>query len=106
VVVWTGKALGRWIADRACVKAGRRCSGPGGDCAKLEVAASSGQEKLMQEGLGSDGPPTGPHKAVEQALRLVESHGLPLVVKADGLAAGKGAPGRQPGDDPAGIEDI
>ena len=62
--------------------------GPGADGAQLE-ASKQWAKALMQEA----GVPTAgywPATSREQALAVLEEQGRPLVVKADGLAAGKG----------------
>jgi phosphoribosylamine---glycine ligase len=62
--------------------------GPGADGAQLE-ASKQWAKALMQEA----GVPTAGHwpaNSREQALAALEAQGKPLVVKADGLAAGKG----------------
>lgn len=62
--------------------------GPGADGARLE-ASKRWAKALMQEA----GVPTAGYwwaGSEEQALAVLESQGRPLVVKADGLAAGKG----------------
>ncbi|APD48516.1 phosphoribosylamine--glycine ligase [Synechococcus sp. CS-602] len=87
VVVGPEGPLADGLADRLR-EAGLAVFGPGGDGAKLESSKQWAKE-LMQEA----GVPTAAYWAPtsrEQALEVVESHGLPLVVKADGLAAGKG----------------
>ena len=68
--------------------AGFPCFGPGADGARLEASKQWAKE-LMQEAC----IPTAGYWAAnsrEQALQILTSHGRPLVVKADGLAAGKG----------------
>lgn len=62
--------------------------GPGADGARLE-----GSKSFAKQVMEAAGVPT-PHADVlreyEQALAFVREHGVPMVIKADGLAAGKG----------------
>ena len=62
--------------------------GPGADGARLE-----GSKAFAKQVMEAAGVPTG-HAAVftdhESALAFLSTHGAPVVVKADGLAAGKG----------------
>ena len=62
--------------------------GPGADGAKLEASKSWAKQLMTQAGV-----PTAPSWEVtsrREALDLLQRLGRPLVVKADGLAAGKG----------------
>lgn len=62
--------------------------GPGRDSARLE-----GSKSFAKEVMRAAGVPTGVAAVVssyEEALAYLERHGVPVVVKADGLAAGKG----------------
>ena len=62
--------------------------GPGADGARLE-----GSKAFAKEVMDAAGVPTGlaaAFKEHEQALAHVRKHGAPVVIKADGLAAGKG----------------
>ncbi len=62
--------------------------GPGADGAKLEASKTWAKELMMEAGI-----PTAKHwtaKTKEKALEILENFQRPLVVKADGLAAGKG----------------
>jgi phosphoribosylamine--glycine ligase len=68
--------------------AGLRCFGPSAKAAQLE-----GSKAFTKEFLERHGIPTARYarfSEVEPALRYLRSHELPVVVKADGLAAGKG----------------
>ena len=68
--------------------AGLRCFGPRQDAAQLEGSKSFAKEFLRRHGI-----PTadyGVYSEVRSALEFIHSKGAPLVIKADGLAAGKG----------------
>lgn len=72
----------------ACREAGVLCFGPGKYAAQLEGSKSFAKE-LMQEA----GVPTaafGVFSDIAAAKAYIAKHGAPIVVKADGLAAGKG----------------
>lgn len=87
VVVGPEAPLAAGLADELRA-AGLAVFGPGAGGAQLE-ASKQWAKALMQEA----GVPTAGYWAAtsrEQALQALESHGRPLVVKADGLAAGKG----------------
>jgi phosphoribosylamine--glycine ligase len=68
--------------------AGLRCFGPGATAAQLEGSKAFAKDFLARHGI-----PTA-HYAVftelAPALAHVRAHGAPIVIKADGLAAGKG----------------
>jgi len=87
VVVGPEAPLAAGLADRLR-EAGFPVFGPGADGAQLE-ASKQWAKALMQEA----GVPTAgywPATSREQALAVLDDQGRPLVVKADGLAAGKG----------------
>ncbi len=87
VVIGPEAPLAAGLAD-ALRAAGLPVFGPGRDGARLE-ASKSWAKQLMREA----GVPTAEYwsaSSEEQALTALEAHGRPLVVKADGLAAGKG----------------
>lgn len=68
---------------------GLRIFGPTQAAAKIE-SSKAFAKKLMQE----EGIPTAPFRIFseyEEALAYVRGHGAPIVIKADGLALGKGA---------------
>ncbi len=68
--------------------AGLRCFGPSAAAARLEGSKSFAKDFLQRHGI-----PTAAYRTftdLEMALRYVEAVGAPLVIKADGLAAGKG----------------
>ncbi|MBI2567152.1 MAG: phosphoribosylamine--glycine ligase [Candidatus Schekmanbacteria bacterium] len=69
--------------------AGVACFGPGAAAARLE-----GSKSFAKEIMASCGVPTAAFAVFDEAVRAhayVEQRGAPIVVKADGLAAGKGA---------------
>lgn len=75
------------LAD-ACVEAGIACFGPSAAAARLE-----GSKAFMKEVCAAAGVPTAPSATftdAEAAKTHVRDAGAPIVVKADGLAAGKG----------------
>jgi phosphoribosylamine--glycine ligase len=68
--------------------AGLRCFGPRKLAAQLEGSKSFAKEFLVRHNI-----PTARHATFDQlkpALAHVRTHGTPIVIKADGLAAGKG----------------
>ena len=68
--------------------AGLRCFGPRKLAAQLEGSKTFAKEFLVRHNI-----PTARHAAfdrLEPALAHVRAHGTPIVIKADGLAAGKG----------------
>lgn len=68
--------------------AGIACFGPAAACARLE-----GSKAFAKEIMDAAGVPTAAYGVFSDPARardFVRSHGAPLVVKADGLAAGKG----------------
>jgi len=69
-------------------EAGLRCFGPGREAARLEGSKSYSKDFLVRHGI-----PTAAHAAftnVAAAVAYIREQGAPIVVKADGLAAGKG----------------
>ncbi len=75
------------LAD-ACQAAGLACCGPGAAAAQLE-----GSKSFTKEIATAAGIPTARYESVETeaaALACLRRFGAPVVVKADGLAAGKG----------------
>ena len=75
------------LVDRFEAK-GLRCFGPNADCARLE-----GSKAFTKEFLNRHNIPTaayGTFTDVDQALAYLGDVGAPIVIKADGLAAGKG----------------
>jgi phosphoribosylamine--glycine ligase len=75
------------VVDRFEAK-GLRCFGPRADCAQLEGSKAFTKAFLKRHNI-----PTAAYDTftdVEQALAYLDEVGAPIVVKADGLAAGKG----------------
>jgi len=67
---------------------GLRCFGPGSAAAQLEGSKSFAKEFMVRHGI-----PTAGYRSFDKfsdAERYIRAVGAPLVVKADGLAAGKG----------------
>ncbi len=72
----------------ALAGAGVRCFGPAAYAAQLE-----GSKAFAKSVMKASGVPTAPFELFESAIEAreyVRRHGTPLVIKADGLAAGKG----------------
>ena len=68
--------------------AGLRCFGPGADAAELE-----GSKRFTKDFLARFNIPTAAYESfteIEPAIAYIRQQGAPIVVKADGLAAGKG----------------
>lgn len=75
------------IVDRF-TEVGLACFGPSAAAAQLEGSKAFAKEFMSRHGI-----PTaayGMFTKVEPAVRFIREHGAPIVVKADGLAAGKG----------------
>jgi len=69
-------------------KAGKRCFGPSAAAARLEASKTYAKEFLSRWNI-----PTARYATfteLEPALEYVRNHDIPVVIKADGLAAGKG----------------
>ncbi|CAK0774036.1 phosphoribosylamine--glycine ligase [Gammaproteobacteria bacterium] len=69
-------------------EAGRRCFGPTAAAARLEGSKIYAKDFLVRHAIPSAAYAT--FTEVEPALSYLHSKGAPIVVKADGLAAGKG----------------
>jgi len=68
--------------------AGLRCFGPTRDAARLEGSKAFAKDFMLRHGI-----PTAQHQSfsdLDAALAYLQEVGAPVVVKADGLAAGKG----------------
>ena len=68
--------------------AGFKCFGPNADAARLESSKAFAKDFMQRHNI-----PTGAHMVVdevEDGMRQVRAMGFPVVLKADGLAAGKG----------------
>ena len=75
------------IAD-ACAAAGIACAGPSTAAARLEASKAFARE--LAESAGVPGPLWEQFTTVDDAVAFVRRRGAPIVVKADGLAGGKG----------------
>ena len=75
------------VVDRFLAE-GLRCFGPSRAAAQLEGSKTFSKDFLARHGI-----PTARYAAftrVREAVDYIRAHGAPIVVKADGLAAGKG----------------
>jgi phosphoribosylamine---glycine ligase len=80
--------LARGLADRLRAE-GRAVFGPGAAAARIEASKAFAKEVMAAAGI-----PTAASRTFQElgpALAYIERHAEPLVVKASGLAAGKGA---------------
>ena len=80
--------LARGLADRLRAE-GRAVFGPSAAAAQLE--SSKAFSKEVMEAAGVPTAASGTFTGLREALAYVDAHAEPLVVKASGLAAGKGA---------------
>ena len=87
VVVGPEAPLTLGLAD-LCEAAGLRCFGPGAAAARLEGSKSFTREVATAAGV--PGAEWARFTEVQPALDYLAKKGAPIVVKADGLAAGKG----------------
>ena len=87
VVVGPEAPLAAGLADQLRA-AGVPCFGPGADGAQLEASKQWAKALMVEAGIPTAG--FWPASSREQALAVLEAQARPLVVKADGLAAGKG----------------
>ncbi|MEE4278267.1 MAG: phosphoribosylamine--glycine ligase [Halieaceae bacterium] len=69
-------------------EAGLRCFGPSAAAAQLEGSKAFSKEFLARHNIPTAAYAT--FTEVDEALAFLREHGAPIVVKADGLAAGKG----------------
>jgi len=86
-VVGPEAPLAAGVVDRFA-EAGLKCFGPSADAARLESSKAFAKQFLSRHEI-----PTAAWtvvETVEAGLEFVSGHPLPLVLKADGLAAGKG----------------
>lgn len=88
VVVGPEFPLALGLADRLRAE-GRAVFGPGASAARIESSKAFAKEVMAAAGVPTAASAT--FDALEPALAHVASHQEPLVVKASGLAAGKGA---------------
>ncbi|WP_437306624.1 phosphoribosylamine--glycine ligase [Sorangium sp. So ce388] len=87
VVVGPEAPLCAGVAD-ALAAAGIAVFGPSGEAARLE-----GSKAFLKEFAARHGIPTAPFqiaRSYDEAARIIRERGAPIVVKADGLCAGKG----------------
>jgi phosphoribosylamine--glycine ligase len=87
VVVGPEAPLAAGLADHLR-REGLPVFGPGADGALLEASKHWAKELMAEAGVPTAGH--WPAHSLEEALAVLEEQGRPLVVKADGLAAGKG----------------
>ncbi|MBC9176452.1 phosphoribosylamine--glycine ligase [Pseudoroseomonas ludipueritiae] len=87
VVVGPEAPLTLGLAD-ACAEAGLRCFGPSAAAAKLEGSKTFTREVTTAAGV--PGAEWAQFEDAEAARAYLRQKGAPIVVKADGLAAGKG----------------
>ena len=72
----------------AMLAAGVPCFGPSGWCARLEGSKAFAKELMKAAGVPT--APCGVFTELSAAKAFVHDNGAPIVIKADGLAAGKG----------------
>lgn len=87
VVVGPEDPLVAGVADW-CAEIGVDCFGPSGFCSRIEGSKDFAKKLMKQANV-----PTARHETFseyEPAVEYVRKQGAPIVVKADGLAAGKG----------------
>lgn len=89
-VVGPEAPLARGLADRLR-EAGRAAFGPSAAAAQIEASKAFAKEVMQAAGVPAAGSRTFVATELKMALAFVDRHAEPLVVKASGLAAGKGA---------------
>jgi len=90
VVVGPEAPLAAGVADRLrAPPAGRPVFGPGVAAARIESSKAFAKEVMRSAGVPTAASRT--FAALAPALAYIKTHAAPLVVKASGLAAGKGA---------------
>ncbi|HEX4980476.1 MAG TPA: phosphoribosylamine--glycine ligase [Ilumatobacteraceae bacterium] len=87
VIVGPEAALSAGVADE-CARRGLACFGPTAELARLE--SSKGYARELAERLGIPGPAYVRFDSAEPAIEWFRANERPVVVKLDGLAAGKG----------------
>ena len=87
VVVGPEVALAAGLADRLAA-AGIPCFGPTAKAAQLETSKAFSKDLLQRHGIPTAG--YGVHETVADAKAALDRFQPPYVIKADGLAAGKG----------------
>jgi phosphoribosylamine---glycine ligase len=80
--------LARGLADRLRAE-GRAVFGPGAAAAQIEASKAFAKDVMAAAGIPTAASST--FQQLDPALAYVDAHAEPLVVKASGLAAGKGA---------------
>ena len=85
---WARKFPYRWVSRTGLATAGIPCFGPSRAAARLESSKSFARDVLDAAGVPS--PEYRVFRSASAALTYAEQRNRPLVVKADGLAAGKG----------------
>jgi phosphoribosylamine---glycine ligase len=88
VVIGPEAPLAAGLADRLRA-AGRPVFGPGAAAARIEASKAFAKDVMARAGVPTAESRT--FSALEPALAYIKTHEEPLVVKASGLAAGKGA---------------
>ncbi|QKK03889.1 MAG: phosphoribosylamine--glycine ligase [Pseudomonadota bacterium] len=79
--------LAAGIVDRF-ESAGLACFGPRRDAARLESSKAFAKQFMADHGIPTAGYAV--VESVEEGMKFIRASGLPVVLKADGLAAGKG----------------
>ncbi len=87
VIIGPEAAAADGVADR-CAGWGVPCFGPTAELARLET--SKGYTRSLAADLGIPSPQFSRHSELDAALAWWHAFGAPVVVKQDGLAAGKG----------------
>jgi len=88
VIIGPEAPLALGLADRIR-KTGRLVFGPSAEAARIEASKAWSKEVMQAAGVPTAASAT--FTDLHAALRYVDAHAEPLVVKASGLAAGKGA---------------
>ena len=86
-VVGPEQALSRGIVDRF-EASGLRIVGPCKKASEIESSKAFAKSFMLRHGIPS--APAFITDQYDEAIRYIKEHGAPIVVKADGLAAGKG----------------
>jgi phosphoribosylamine--glycine ligase len=86
-VVGPEAPLSKGIVDKFCA-AGLRCFGPTQQAAQLESSKAFAKDFLARHGISTADYAN--FTEIEPAVAYIRKMGAPIVVKADGLAAGKG----------------
>ncbi len=86
-IVGPEAALAAGVVDRLTA-AGRRVVGPTREAAQLETSKAFAKAFLQRHGIPTAKAVVG--RSLHEALAVLDLHPMPVVIKADGLAAGKG----------------